>query len=60
MGQGRFGSDIRKKFFNKRIAKHWKRLPREALESPSLDIFKGCLDVATQGQGLGMDLAVLG
>jgi len=38
-------SHIWKNFFIARIVKHWKRLPREVAESPSLEVFKGRVDV---------------
>ena len=37
--------DIRKKVFIERVIKHWNRLPREAVELPSLEVFKRHVDV---------------
>jgi len=38
--------DITKKFFTLRLVRHWPRLPREAVDVPSLAVFKARLDRA--------------
>ena len=42
--QGRFGLDIRTKFFTQRVVTYWNRLLKEVMDAPSLEAFK--LDVA--------------
>ena len=59
----KFRLNMRKNFFPLRVTEPWHRLPREAVESPSLEIFKTCLDAVLCGllwvtllqQGVGLD-----
>jgi len=44
--ESRFRFDIRKKFFTMRVVKHWHRLSRQAVDAPSLELFKARLDGA--------------
>jgi len=41
----RFLLNFRKHFFTVRVTKHWHRLPRQVVDSPSLEIFKSHLEM---------------
>jgi len=42
--EGRFGLDVRKKFFTQRMMRHWKRVPRKVVDAPFLEAFRASLD----------------
>ena len=42
--EGRFRLHIRDKFFMMKVMKYWHRLPRQAVDAPSVETFKARLD----------------
>ena len=49
--EGGLSLDVRKKFFTVRVVRPWNRLPREAVDAPSLEVLKARLDGALGNLG---------
>ena len=40
----KFHMNMRTNFFTLRVTEHWNKLTKKAAETPSMEIFKSCLD----------------
>jgi len=52
--QGRLRLDIRRDLFSIRAVLQWHRLHREVVQSPSMEVFQGHVDVALRTWSVGM------
>ena len=50
--QGKFRLDIGNHFSSARAVRQWHRLPREVVQSPSLEVFKSRVDVTLRDVGV--------
>ncbi len=46
LNEGRLMLDVVKRSSTQRVVRHWNRLPRDVVDTPSLEIFKARLDQA--------------